>query len=132
MVAITAKLVADMIPVAGDDRVVTIDLHAQAIKGFFNLPVDHLYAMPVFIDKIKKYADSDDLVIVSPDAGGVERARAYAKRIPASLAIVDKRRVGNKDKTETMKVIGEGRGGWCSYPSGMWQRVCPCEPMAVS
>ena len=92
-VPISAKLVADLISTAGTDRVLTMDLHAGQIQGFFNLPVDHLYALPVLLDYITKKKVSD-LVVVSPDAGGVERARAFAKRLEASLAIIDKRREG--------------------------------------
>ena len=106
-VPITAKLVADMITVAGANRLVTMDLHAEAIQGFFNIPVDHLYAMPVFIERIKQLAETRPTVIVSPDAGGVQRARAYAKRAQAALAIIDKRRVGNEDRTETLHVVGD-------------------------
>ncbi|MBH0195512.1 MAG: ribose-phosphate diphosphokinase, partial [Nitrospira sp.] len=92
-VPITAKLVADLITTAGTDRVLTMDLHAGQIQGFFNVPVDHLYSMPVLLDYITK-KKINDLVVVSPDAGGVERARALAKRIQANLAIIDKRREG--------------------------------------
>ena len=88
---ITAKLVADMITTARIDRVLTIDLHAGQIQGFFNIPVDNLYAMPVLLDEVRKL-NLVDAVMVSPDAGGVERARAYAKRLDANLAIIDKRR----------------------------------------
>ena len=103
-VPISSKLVADLLTAAGTNRVITIDLHAAQIQGFFNIPVDHLYAAPVLYDYIKKRR-FDDLVIVSPDAGGVERARSFAKRINASLAIVDKRReVANVSKV--MNVIG--------------------------
>src|SRR5687768_4084791 len=104
-VPITAKLVADLITTAGTDRVLTMDLHAGQIQGFFNLPVDHLYALPVLLDYITK-KKVNDLVVVSPDAGGVERARAYAKRLEASLAIIDKRRTG-PNQTAVMNIIGE-------------------------
>jgi len=90
-VPISAKLVADLLTVAGADRVITMDLHAGQIQGFFNIPVDNLFAAPVIIDYIRDNFNKD-LVIVSPDAGGVERARAYAKRLNAGLAVVDKRR----------------------------------------
>ena len=107
-VPITAKLVADLITTAGSDRVLTIDLHAGQIQGFFNIPVDHLYAAPVMIEFMKsKFAN--DLVIVSPDAGGVERARAFAKRLGASLAIIDKRRT-QPNKSDVMNIIGEVKG----------------------
>jgi ribose-phosphate pyrophosphokinase len=107
-VPITSKLVADLITAAGADRVLTMDLHASQIQGFFNIPVDHLFAAPVVIRNLKTL-EMQDLTIVSPDAGGVERARAYAKRLGASLAIVDKRRTG-KNQTEVMNVIGEVDG----------------------
>ena len=107
-VPITAKLVADLILQAGADRILTMDLHAAQIQGFFNAPVDHLFAAPVVLDAIRDL-DIPDLVIVSPDAGGVERARAIAKRLTAELAIVDKRRVG-PNETVVMNVIGEVEG----------------------
>ena len=105
---ITAKLVADMLTAAGVSRVLTMDLHAGQIQGFFNIPVDHLYSAPVMLDYIKANY-GDDIVIVSPDAGGVERARAFAKRLNASLAIIDKRRVG-PNVAEVMNIIGEVEG----------------------
>jgi ribose-phosphate pyrophosphokinase len=92
-VPISAKLVADLLTAAGVDRVLALDLHASQIQGFFNIPVDHLFATPVIIDYLGK-KDLEDPVLVSPDAGGVERARAIAKRIKAGLAIIDKRRDG--------------------------------------
>lgn len=105
---ITAKLIADLITTAGASRVLTIDLHAGQIQGFFNIPVDHLYAAPVMIESIKtKFADN--LVIVSPDAGGVERARAFAKRLGATLAIIDKRRA-QPNQSNIMNIIGEIKG----------------------
>ncbi|HEX6204047.1 MAG TPA: ribose-phosphate pyrophosphokinase [Thermoanaerobaculia bacterium] len=107
-VPITSKLVADLISRAGADRVLTMDLHAAQIQGFFDVPVDHLFAAPVFIDAVRQMA-IPDLVIVSPDAGGVERARAVAKRLGTGLAIVDKRRTG-PNEAEVMNVIGEVRG----------------------
>ena len=107
-VPITAKLVADLITRAGADRVLTVDLHAAQIQGFFNIPVDHLFAAPVIVGHLKKLG-LEDLTIVSPDAGGVERARAYAKRLGASLAIIDKRRVA-ANQTEVMNIIGEVEG----------------------
>ena len=91
-VPISAKLMADLITTAGADRVLTMDLHAGQIQGFFNIPVDHLYATPVLLDYINKRGAAD-LVVVSPDAGGVERARAFAKRLQAQLAIIDKKGV---------------------------------------
>ena len=107
-VPITAKLVADLISRAGADRVLTMDLHATQIQGFFDNPVDHLFAAPVMLDAIRDL-DIPDLVIVSPDAGGVERARAIAKRLNRELAIVDKRRVGPNEAL-VMNVIGEVEG----------------------
>jgi ribose-phosphate pyrophosphokinase len=104
-VPITAKLVADLIATAGAHRVLTIDLHAGQIQGFFNIPVDHLYATPVLLDHFRQVG-FDDLVVVSPDAGGVERARAFAKRLKASLAIIDKRREG-PNQAKVMNIIGE-------------------------
>jgi len=105
---ITAKLVADLLTAAGVSRVLTMDLHAGQIQGFFNIPVDHLYSAPVMLDYIKANY-GDDIVIVSPDAGGVERARAFAKRLNAALAIIDKRRVG-PNVAEVMNIIGEVEG----------------------
>jgi ribose-phosphate pyrophosphokinase len=107
-VPISAKLMADLITTAGADRVLTMDLHAGQIQGFFNIPVDHLYATPVLLDYIKKRGVAD-LVIVSPDAGGVERARAFAKRLQAHLAIIDKRREG-PNNAQIMNIIGEVDG----------------------
>jgi ribose-phosphate pyrophosphokinase len=105
---ITAKLVADLITTAGAHRVLTIDLHAGQIQGFFNIPVDHLFAAPVLLDYIRTRF-RDHLVIVSPDAGGVERARAFGKRLNASLAIIDKRREG-PNVAKFMNIIGEVKG----------------------
>lgn len=106
---ISAKLVADLITTAGISRVVTVDLHAGQIQGFFNIPVDHIYATPVFIDYMGKKFNKDDVVIVSPDAGGMERARSYAKILNAGLAMTDKRRP-NPNQAEIMNVIGEVEG----------------------
>lgn len=108
---ITAKLVADLLETAGATRIIALDLHAAQIQGFFNIPFDHLYASPIFIEDIKnKYINTDgaasDLVVVSPDAGGVERARVYAKRLEASLAIIDKRRP-QPGVAEVMNIIGD-------------------------
>ena len=109
-VPISAKLVADLISTAGTDRVLTMDLHAGQIQGFFNVPVDHLYALPVLLDYItKQTVKVSDLVVVSPDAGGVERARAFAKRLEANLAIIDKRREG-PNQTQIMNIIGDVEG----------------------
>ena len=106
-VPITAKLVADLLEAAGVDRVLALDLHAGQIQGFFSVPVDHLFAAPVMIDYLGK-KDLRDAVIVSPDAGGVERARAIAKRLNAGLAIIDKRREG-RNVAMVMHVIGDVR-----------------------
>jgi ribose-phosphate pyrophosphokinase len=107
-VPISSKLVADLLTVAGSDRILTVDLHAGQIQGFFDIPVDHLYASPVIYDYLKQ-CDFTDLVVVSPDAGGVERARAFAKRLDASLAIIDKRRE-KANVSEVMNVIGDVKG----------------------
>ena len=107
-VPITAKLVADLISRAGADRILTMDLHAAQIQGFFDVPVDHLFAAPVVLEAIRELA-IPDLMIVSPDAGGVERARAIAKRLEAGLAIADKRRVA-ANEAEVMHVIGDVKG----------------------
>ncbi len=107
---ITAKLIADLLETAGVTRVVSMDMHAGQIQGFFNIPTDHLYASPVFLEDIrKKFGKTDDLVIVSPDAGGVERARAYSKRLDCPLAIIDKRRP-RPNASEVMNVIGDVAG----------------------
>ncbi len=107
-VPITAKLVADLLTVAGADRVLTMDLHAGQIQGFFNIPVDHLFAVGVFTDYFSKL-NFKDLVIVSPDVGGIKMARAYAKRFCADLAIIDKRRI-SPEKAEAMHILGEVEG----------------------
>jgi ribose-phosphate pyrophosphokinase len=107
-VPISAKLVADLLQTAGADRVLTMDLHAAQIQGFFDIPVDHLFAAAVIIEYVQQLK-LPDLVVVSPDAGGVERARAYAKRLDASLAIVDKRR-DQPNVAEVHNVIGDVSG----------------------
>ena len=104
---ISAKMVADFLAAAGMHRLMTVDLHAGQIQGFFNLPVDNLYAQPVFLDHIRQ--TTTDVVMVSPDAGGVERARSYAKRLGAGLAIVDKRR-DRPNQASAMHVIGDVEG----------------------
>ena len=109
---ITSKLVADLLQASGVDRVVTVDLHAGQIQGFFNIPVDHLYAMPVMLDDYLKKQFDASAVFVSPDAGGVERARAYSKRLDASLAIIDKRRE-RANVSEVMNLIGDVKGRPC-------------------
>jgi len=107
-VPISAKLVADLLSAAGSDRILTMDLHASQIQGFFDIPVDHLFAAPVIMDYVWSL-ELPDLTVVSPDAGGVERARAYAKRLEATLAIVDKRRE-QPNVAEVHHVIGEVEG----------------------
>jgi len=106
---ISAKLVADLISTAGADRVLSMDLHAGQIQGFFNVPFDHLFALPVLMEYMRERFHGQEVVIVSPDAGGVERARAYSKRLNASLAIIDKRRDG-PNVSEVMNIIGSVEG----------------------
>ncbi len=108
---ISAKLVADLLTTAGANRCLAVDLHAPQIQGFFNIPVDHLFASPVLVDYFRKM-QLPQLTVVSPDAGGVERARFFAKKLDSALAIVDKRRV-EMDVTEVMHVIGDVRGRNC-------------------
>jgi len=107
-VPISAKLVADMLTIAGASRIITLDLHAGQIQGFFDIPVDNLFAAPVLIEHIRNNFNND-LVIVSPDAGGVERARAFAKRLNAGLAIIDKRRDA-PNEAKAMAVVGDVAG----------------------
>ena len=110
---ITAKLVANLVTSAGADRVLSVDLHAGQIQGFFDIPVDHLYARPVLIQDIRDHhADLDQLMIVSPDVGGVVRARSLAQRLGADLAIVDKRRE-RANQSEVMNIIGDVQGREC-------------------
>jgi ribose-phosphate pyrophosphokinase len=109
---ISAKLVANMVTAAGADRVLTLDLHAGQIQGFFDIPTDNLFVAPVFIKDIKERYQGEDLVIVSPDVGGVVRARAIAKRLDADLAIIDKRRE-RAGVSEVMNIIGEVKGQRC-------------------
>jgi ribose-phosphate pyrophosphokinase len=111
-VPISAKLVANLLSAAGVSRVLTMDLHKAQIQGFFDIPVDHLFAAPVIIDHLSRQ-HYPDLTIVSPDAGGAERARAYAKRLGAELAIVDKRRSSDTGAAEVMNVIGDVAGRTC-------------------
>ncbi len=107
-VPITAKLVANLLTTAGADRILTLDLHTHQIQGFFDIPLDHLYAMPVFTDYLKKQ-DTADKVIVAPDAGSIKMARGFATRLGADLAVVDKRRISDL-KTEVMHVLGDVKG----------------------
>jgi ribose-phosphate pyrophosphokinase len=108
-VPISAKLVADLITTAGASRILTMDLHSGQIQGFFDIPVDNLYATPVILQYLRRQLDHNEVTIVSPDAGGVERARDFAARLDASLAIIDKRRVGPNVVAE-MNIIGEVKG----------------------
>jgi ribose-phosphate pyrophosphokinase len=107
-VPITAKLVANLITAAGTNRVITVDLHAGQIQGFFDIPLDHLFAAPILIKYLKEL-HSKNLVVVSPDVGGVKMARAFAKRLEADLAIVDKRRISGEE-TEVMNIMGDVSG----------------------
>lgn len=106
---ITSKLVADLLTAAGAQRILGMDLHAGQIQGFFNIPFDHLYAAPIFVEYLQQEKKMTDVIIVSPDAGGTERARAYAKRLGVDLAVVDKRRTG-PNKSEVMNLIGDVTG----------------------
>jgi len=110
-VPITAKVVADFLSSVGVDRVLTVDLHAEQIQGFFDIPVDNIYATPVLLDYLEKQK-YDDLMVVSPDVGGVVRARAFAKRLECDLAIIDKRRP-KANVSEVMNIIGEVEGRTC-------------------
>src|SRR5467141_981221 len=110
-VPISSKLVADLLTTAGTDRALVVDLHTPQLQGFFNIPVDHLFASPVLVDHFRKLA-LPNLTVVSPDAGGVERARFFAKKVDAALAIVDKRRV-DMNVAEVMHVIGDVDGRTC-------------------
>ena len=111
-VPISAKLVANVLSAAGTNRVLTMDLHKAQIQGFFDIPVDHLFAAPVIIDYLARM-DYPNLTMVAPDAGGAERARAYAKRLNAELAVIDKRRSGEEGRPEVMNVIGDVSGRTC-------------------
>jgi len=111
-VPISARLVANLLGAAGTNRVLTMDLHKAQIQGFFDIPVDHLFAAPVFIDYLPQLGHGSNVTIVSPDAGGVERARAYAKRLDADLAIIDKRR-SDDGKAEVMHVVGKVQDRVC-------------------
>jgi ribose-phosphate pyrophosphokinase len=106
---ITSKLVADLLTAAGADRVLTMDLHAGQIQGFFDIPVDHLFAKPVLIEYLKNRFSSEDIVVVSPDAGGAERARSFAKHLRAPMAMIDKRRP-KPNVSEVMHIIGDVEG----------------------
>lgn len=111
-VPITSKLVADLITTAGANRVLTVDLHAGQIQGFFNIPVDNLFAAPVLLEYLRSKKFISNLTVVSPDAGGVERARAFAKRLNAALAIIDKRR-DKPNEAQVMHIIGDVKGHDC-------------------
>ena len=110
-VPVSSKLIADLLTVSGAHRALVVDLHAPQIQGFFNIPVDHLFASPVLVDYFKRMK-LPDLTVVSPDAGGVERARFFAKKVDAALAIVDKRRT-DMNVAEVMHVIGDVKGRTC-------------------
>lgn len=109
---ISAKLVADIVTVAGANRVITMDLHAGQIQGFFNIPFDNIFASPVILNYIKKEIFNENTIFVSPDAGGVERVRFYAKKMNAEIAMIDKRRTG-KNIAEAMNIIGNVNGKEC-------------------
>jgi ribose-phosphate pyrophosphokinase len=109
-VPITAKLVADLITSAGASRIATMDLHADQIQGFFNIPVDHLMSAPIFARFFKQEFKGEDLVVVSPDSGGANRARSFAERLNCNLAIGDKRRIGNDDNAQLQNIIGDVDG----------------------
>jgi ribose-phosphate pyrophosphokinase len=108
-VPITAKLVANLITTAGANRVLTVDLHAGQIQGFFDIPLDHLYAVKIFVEYLKENLNLDNFIVVSPDVGGIKMARAYAKRLGVPLAIVDKRRI-SVEQAEVMNILGEVKG----------------------
>ena len=108
-VPITAKLVANLLTVAGSDRILTIDLHAGQIQGFFDIPLDHLFAVNILVEYIKRLKLGANIVIVTPDVGGIKTARPYAKRLKCGLAIVDKRRVNDKE-AEVMHIMGDVKG----------------------
>ncbi len=116
-VSIAAKLMANLIVAAGADRLITIDLHQHQLQGFFDIPVDHLYASPVFMDHYRS-ADNADFVVVATDVGAAKMARGYAKRMGAGLAIIDKRRSG-PNVAEVVNVVGEVRGRKCLIPDDM-------------
>ena len=109
---ISAKLMADLITTAGADRVLTLDLHAGQIQGFFNIPVDTLIARPILVNDMRKRIDTDNLVFVSPDAGGTERARSYAKKFDTEIAVIDKRRP-EPGESEVMNVVGDVKDKQC-------------------
>ena len=106
---ISAKLLSDLITVAGASRVITMDLHAGQIQGFFNIPFDNIYASPVFLNYIKNHVASDNLILVSPDAGGVDRVSWYAKRLEKDIAMIDKRRTG-PNQAKAMNIVGDVQG----------------------
>ena len=110
-VPITAKVVANMLQAVGVQRVLTVDLHADQIQGFFDIPVDNIYSSPVLLDDLQRHRD-DNLMVVSPDVGGVVRARAFAKKLECDLAIIDKRRP-KANVSEVMNIIGDVKGRTC-------------------
>ena len=109
---ITSKLIADILTVAGITRVVTMDIHAGQIQGFFNIPFDNIYASPILINYISQNIPQDNLMMVAPDAGGVERARFFAKKLKTDIAMIDKRRTG-KNIAKAMNVVGDVKGKIC-------------------
>lgn len=109
---ITAKLVADLLTVAGTTRVITMDLHAGQIQGFFNIPFDNIYSSPVLLEYLEKNVYTDNTIMISPDAGGVERVRHYAKKLKCDLAMIDKRRTG-KNIAKAMNIVGNVEGKHC-------------------
>ncbi|MCD4819092.1 MAG: ribose-phosphate pyrophosphokinase [Candidatus Cloacimonetes bacterium] len=109
-VPITAKLIADLLTTAGADRIIAIDLHSEQIQGFFNIPVDHLSTLPIFSRYFEEHFDLSNVVVVSPDTGGTNRARKLANRLNCPLAIGDKRRTGNNDQSNIQNIIGDVKG----------------------
>ena len=109
---ITAKLIADLLTTAGSTRVITMDLHAGQIQGFFNIPFDNIYASPVLLNYIKREIVTEKAVLISPDAGGVERVRYYARKLKADIAMIDKRRIG-KNMAKAMNIVGDVKGRDC-------------------
>lgn len=112
-IPITAKLVANLLTTAGADRVISMDLHSGQIQGFFDIPVDHLLSTPIFTRYFKSNLDLSDIIVVSPDTGGTARARELAQRLNCGLAVGDKRRLGNEDKTVIMNIIGKVKDKRC-------------------
>ncbi len=112
-IPITAKLIADLLTTAGADRVIAMDLHSDQIQGFFNIPVDHIFSTPIFTRYFKTILDLSNTVVVSPDTGGTARARALAKRLNCTIAVGDKRRIGNDDQADILSVVGNVKDKNC-------------------